>query len=982
MARREDRSLPSRPNEDARSPKKLDKGKGKEVLRELESPSPSHEEYLRYLHFDPNQPSTSEAARKAEEFRRLIRHGGASSHLTQRRNRLPPVLNAGSKDSLTAQELNLSAAQRELITGHLRQMVSRAAELRNRTVLFKKPTSMQVQYAKKQMDKEGRTLVSHALQAKIQGTVVPGLDITLSTEQALTAWLSIQHARLSTHGQGDRHDYKVKQAYNIAHFGFGLLAVPLIGIGILMAKAARTDFKNDRRTYYSSAYRPEYGEAFTAFMKMLSSSGVSDEHKLRVARALVDDHLRRLKNIVPEHAKDIEAAMTRYLAESNPNADNMPLSASADADLPYRGVIAYAASRAWTKKLSEAQCNELLQRARAALGTRQHQMKLAENPAGTSAKNRKLLAEEPAGKIVRAAPPARSREGLQKPSPTVADALTARAPHAGDAQVAINAARGEGPSLIPERPPKPFAGTSSVPVELDRSSRKWNAGRPVMYSYFGAVASFKNQGYASINRDLRAGVHNHDAIRLREELQRLSQQGTYYGISFRGSFALDSSKTQTPYCVEGGTFSDRGFFSTTRSAKIGAFYTHSPPMKSIASKMRIGDFNTMFHVLGQSGLHIGFVEEEVLYLPETKFDVLFNGFDYRMKFYRPVLVEHHPKMPKGEGKYVLDILPPKDIGRAVDVVRALSDHVVGAPMDELKFHLATALQHLPYERLCDILHAFIVWPSLRIAKGESESRKKASFKAFQAVFPKYEHWEEHNLPELWRRLRDIMPAEIYDAFNEKLRLDVTKLRALISTTIDRLMPQLLSIDRADVEQRLTEKIQSELEKRNYRITDYKSADRFDLALFVFMKEFLINNDRNIKALNSDKRNDAATAFLNTEVNWCRINWVGFAAKFAIKEYPWHLEEVILAHNERVRETGKGSEIDLDELTGKVIRAISSFSTSAQVIKVLRPYLRNAKEASDLMIRELNDFFRLELKFPYQSFRKRYELNAMNYPLGL
>lgn len=644
-------------------------------------------------------------------------------------------------------------------------------------------------------------------------------------------------------------------------------------------------------------------------MEMLSSPRVATEHKLRIAQALVDEHMRRAETIPPEQVADIEAAIAQHQHMASPvegASDTLP-SVSMDSDAPYRAVIAYAASLAWRKKLSEVQCKELLQRAGKTLATDAHRMEIVKMP---------------------------TMPALKQPMPALdyLDLASLQAP-------------------LPD---------VSIDPESRGTTGKWNQRRVAPIGVFGPIPSYLNQGYKTINNELREFGHSYDGRKVKEALEKYIPNYAYTGISFRGSFALDNSKTQTPYCAEGGTFTDRSFFSTTLSAISGARYAKRPPDYNIASTVRSGLFNTMFHVIGRTGVCVGGSEWEVLYRSNTVFDVIFNGFDYRNRMHKPVLVEKDVEVPKGSQKK--DILPPQPLGKAIDTAHALSNNTFKTSMEELKFHVATALQHLPAERVAEVLFEFIAWPSLRLTTGESDSSKETLFKTFQNDLPLYRHWTADNLSDLLNELKEFIPPDIYRRFNQDLTFDMKKIKPLIENTVDALTTIDSTLDQTKVRKFFENAVNKELIKRHHRIAYSKDANDLDYLLWILLAEEFGHETLR-------------------KVHWGNLHWKETLSRLPVSQYPWYLEKIVDQHNKEVQETETGEMVDLDDLMRKVIKSIGSFSSSDQVISALEPYLKNIEEERENMINALNEFFRQELKFPHQSFQRRYKSNAANYPFS-
>jgi hypothetical protein len=189
----------------------------------------------------------------------------------------------------------------EWIEEHIARMMNLSPDLKERKTLgstfaVKKSSSEQYQYAKYQLTEAGRSWVAAGLEDVITGRKLAPFGV--SGNDALDMWLSVQLARLRTHDPGESVDHAVGTATMLV---IGALIPPTAP---MLAPTARRAHKN----YYRTPERAEYKPAFDGFMKMLRSPDVTDNHKEKIAEALLDQ-IRNGGTIAPGDQNRIVAAL-------------------------------------------------------------------------------------------------------------------------------------------------------------------------------------------------------------------------------------------------------------------------------------------------------------------------------------------------------------------------------------------------------------------------------------------------------------------------------------------------------------------------------------------------------------------------------------------------------------------------------------------------------------------------------------------------
>lgn len=162
-------------------------------------------------------------------------------------------------------------------------------ELKKR--LLKKPASEQYRYAKN---------LTPAKRGDLERTLERAMRVqpdSQAANEALTMWLSIQHARLRIHDADEKASYAGRQVANVA--------IPLT-TGVF-ALATPFFYRSVRRDYYNSPDRREYATAFDNFMRLIGDSSLRLELREKIARNLAY-HACCEHTIAPREAATLEFA--------------------------------------------------------------------------------------------------------------------------------------------------------------------------------------------------------------------------------------------------------------------------------------------------------------------------------------------------------------------------------------------------------------------------------------------------------------------------------------------------------------------------------------------------------------------------------------------------------------------------------------------------------------------------------------------------
>lgn len=140
---------------------------------------------------------------------------------------------------------------------------------------FKKSASEQYHFAKS-MSPAQRGDLERCLEARFRSADDP------QAERALDMWLSVQQARLRTHGDEQRSEHRLQMLLKVA-----LPTATVLGAGVGAAY-----FHQGRQDYYASRDRPEYATAFDNFMRVIGDGALPMDVRMTAARRLAY-HARR-----------------------------------------------------------------------------------------------------------------------------------------------------------------------------------------------------------------------------------------------------------------------------------------------------------------------------------------------------------------------------------------------------------------------------------------------------------------------------------------------------------------------------------------------------------------------------------------------------------------------------------------------------------------------------------------------------------------
>ncbi|KQV81260.1 NEL-type E3 ubiquitin ligase domain-containing protein [Rhizobacter sp. Root1221] len=172
---------------------------------------------------------------------------------------------------------------------------------------FKKSASEQYHFAKV-MSPAQRGDLERCLEARFRSPGDP------QAERALDMWLSVQQARLRTHGDGQRSEHRLQMLLKVA-----LPAATVLGAGLGAAC-----FHQGRQDYYASRDRPEYATAFDNFMRIIGDGALPMDVRMTAARRLAY-HAQREGTIAD--AESLQLSMRH--AGAQPAAAIVPVDALA-----------------------------------------------------------------------------------------------------------------------------------------------------------------------------------------------------------------------------------------------------------------------------------------------------------------------------------------------------------------------------------------------------------------------------------------------------------------------------------------------------------------------------------------------------------------------------------------------------------------------------------------------------------------------------
>ncbi|MDA8523172.1 NEL-type E3 ubiquitin ligase domain-containing protein [Acidovorax sp. NCPPB 4044] len=180
----------------------------------------------------------------------------------------------------------------------LGDMARRSATLHDRWL--KKPASEQYLYAKR-LEPAQRARLEEALEQRFRQAADPR-----ERKEAMTLWLSVQHARLRTHGDEHRSAHHRAQAGNIVH---------TLGAGLFSATTLAQRVADSRSDYYDSMLRPEYRTALNHLLRVIGDAAL--EPALRgAAEQALRYHCETEGTIAPAHANRLRRDGIAALAAS------------------------------------------------------------------------------------------------------------------------------------------------------------------------------------------------------------------------------------------------------------------------------------------------------------------------------------------------------------------------------------------------------------------------------------------------------------------------------------------------------------------------------------------------------------------------------------------------------------------------------------------------------------------------------------------
>ncbi|RAR86586.1 E3 ligase-like protein (putative virulence factor) [Paracidovorax anthurii] len=180
----------------------------------------------------------------------------------------------------------------------LGEMARHSAVLHDRWL--KKPASEQYLYAKR-LAPEQRARLEAALEQRFRQAADPGERV-----EAMTLWLSVQHARLRTHTAEHRSAHHWSQAHNI---------VRTLGSGLCSATTVAQRMADSRSDYYDSMLRPEYRTALNHLLRVIGDAALDPALREAAHQALLY-HCETEGTIAPAHARRLRQDGIAALAES------------------------------------------------------------------------------------------------------------------------------------------------------------------------------------------------------------------------------------------------------------------------------------------------------------------------------------------------------------------------------------------------------------------------------------------------------------------------------------------------------------------------------------------------------------------------------------------------------------------------------------------------------------------------------------------